>query len=172
MPLFNTRNLINAAIFIALTIILTHIFAIQTTFTRIDFGFLAIAVFSMRFGPLAGGLVAAIADIIGCIIFSPGMYFPGFTVSAFLTGTLYGIFYYNKPVTFLRALLANLAIILLVGLVLNTIWLSILYNKAATIIVYGRLIKCAIMLPLQTALVYLLQKRLSPFTLNPKSLHQ
>ncbi|MBP2649858.1 MAG: hypothetical protein H6Q74_683 [Firmicutes bacterium] len=170
MQIISTKSLVFAALFIALSIIFTHVFAIQTTFIRIDFGFLAIAICSMMFGPLIGGTVAAIADIIGCMIFTPNLYFPGFSLSAFAIGIIYGLFFHNRSISLVRSFLANIVILLFVSLAMNTIWLSILYNKAVTVIVYSRLLKCAIMLPGQSLLVYLLQKRLSSYAFKqPKA---
>ncbi|MBP2655430.1 MAG: hypothetical protein H6Q73_2999 [Firmicutes bacterium] len=157
---FRTKTVVLAAVFIALTIILTHIFAIQTTFIRIDFGFLAIATFSMLFGPFLGAIVASIADVVGCTIFSSGVYFPGFTLSSFISGIIYGFFFYSKPISFTRVVLASMATLIFVDMFMNTLWLAILYHKAVSIFIAGRLIKCSVMLPIHVILIYSLQKRL------------
>lgn len=157
---FNSKILIVSAIFIALCIIFTNILAIQTPFIRISFGFLPLAVFSMLFGPLKGGMVGAISDIIGCLFFSPGLYFPGFTISSFLSGVIYGYFLYNEEITLARITMASIVIILFIDLTLNTLWLSILYHKAAQLFLLGRLIKCLIMLPIQISIIYAVYKPL------------
>jgi ECF transporter S component (folate family) len=165
-----TKTVVFAAIFIALTIILTHIFAIQTTFIRIDFGFLAIATFSMLFGPLWGAIAAAVADVVGCAIFSSGVFFPGFTLSAFTSGIIYGFFFYNKSISLTRVILASITILLCVDIAMNTLWLAILYHKAVSIFIAGRLIKCTVMFPIQVILIYSLHKRLFRHTFIFRSL--
>lgn len=156
----NTNILVVSGVFISLTIIFTHIIAIQTPFIRISFSFLPIAVFSMLFGQLRGGTVTAIADILGCLIFSPGLYFPGFTLSSFVTGLIFGYFLHNKKTTLLNISLASIAVFFLVDLALNTLWLSILYHKAAETFLLGRLVKCSILLPLQVIMIYAICKPL------------
>lgn len=158
-----TYFIVFSAIFIALNIIFTHIFSIQATFIRIGFGFLPTALFSMLFGPLAGGLVAAIADILGCLLFSPGLYFPGFTLSAFWAGAIYGYFLHDTRITMQKVAVANILIILFVDLVLNTFWLSILFGQAGTVFIGMRLIKCAVLLPLQIAIVYSVASSLAKY---------
>ncbi|MBP2644555.1 MAG: hypothetical protein H6Q67_2442 [Firmicutes bacterium] len=88
-PFLTTNTLIISAIFVSMIIIFTNVFAIQTPFIRISLSFLPIAMFSILFGPILSGIVAAIADVLGCLVFSPGLFFPGFTVSSFASGMIY-----------------------------------------------------------------------------------
>jgi len=164
-PVINTNTLIVSAIFIALTIIFTHVIAIQTPFIRVSLSFLPIALFAMLYGPLLGGVIAAIADMLGCLLFSPGLYFPGFTLSAFITGMIYAYFLHNKKTTLLNVSLASIVILLLVDLALNTLWLSILYHKAAEAFLVGRLVKCLVLLPIQVAAIYAICKPLLRYRL-------
>jgi len=157
-PFFTTNTLVISAIFVALTIISTNVLAIQTPFIRISFSFLSIALFSLLYGPLRGGIVAAVADILGCLFFAPGLFFPGFTLSSFTTGMIYGYFLHNKKITLLRISLASVVVLLCVDLCLNTLWLSILYHKAAELFLLGRLIKCSVFLPIQIATIYVIGK--------------
>lgn len=159
-PYLTTTTLVISAIFISLNVIFTHVFAIQTPFIRISLSFLPITMFSMLFGPLPGGIVAALADVLGCLFFSPGLFFPGFTLSSFAAGMIYGYFLHNKKVTMRRIALASLVVFLVIDLGLNTLWLSILYNKAAQAFLLGRFIKGASLLPLQIAAIYTICKPL------------
>lgn len=156
----STNILVIAAVFIALTILLTHVFALQTPFIRISLGFLPIAIFAALFGPLKGGLVAAAADIIGCLIFSPSLYFPGFTFSAFISGVIYGLLLHQKPPSTKRILFASITILVLVDISLNTLWLTLLYHKAAQTFLTARLIKNLLMLPFHVFAIYVVSTRL------------
>ena len=93
----NTQRLIVIAFFIALEIILTRFCSINTDILRIGFGFLPVAMVAMLYGPLWAGAAYAIGDILGMIIFPTAGYFPGFTLTAFLTGCTYVIFLYGGP---------------------------------------------------------------------------
>lgn len=152
----NVRTIVFMGLFIALNIVFTRILSIQTPIVRIGFSFLPIAISAIMFGPMIGGVTAAIADIIGVMLFPPqGGFFPGFTLSAFLGGVIYGLFLYKRPVTIIRTGISVLMIKLFVDLGLNTVWLSILWNKGVLAILPSRIISNAAMLPIQIVVIFL-----------------
>ena len=158
-----TQFIVFAGVFIGLTVIFTHVFAIQTVFMRVSFGFLPIALFAMRFGRWQGAVMAAIADVLGGIIFFPGLLFPGFTVSAFCTGWMFGHFLYGKPISIGRIFSVVALITLFIDLGLNTIWLALLYDKAAGAFFISRLIKAAMFLPIEVFFIHLMCKQVCHF---------
>lgn len=146
----STRSMVFMGLLIAMEIILTHLFSIQTPIIRIGFGFLPAVLASIMFGPIWGGIMGAVSDILGMAIFpTGGTYFPGFTLSAFLAGVIYGFVLYKKPNSILRIAIATLTVTLLIDLGLNTIWLSMITGRAAVAIIAPRLLKSAAMLPVQ-----------------------
>ena len=150
-----THSMVFVAILIAIHVILTRFFAIQTPIVRIGFGFIPIALSAILFGPLIGGLTAGLADIVGMIVFpTGGAYFPGFTLSALLGGMIYGFFLYNKPISKLNIFLAVLTISLVANLGLNTLWISMLTGNAYKALIFPRVIKEIILLPIQTIVIY------------------
>lgn len=151
-------TLVLAAMFIALNVVLTRYLSIQTQFLRIGFGFLPVAIFSMLCGPIPGAIAAVIGDVLGFLLFPGGIFSPGLTASAFILGLLYGLFLYKKEITLLRLMIACFVSIFIVDLCLNTIWLSILYGESIRLMIVGRIIKSAAMLPVQVTLLYLFQK--------------
>ncbi len=150
----NARVLVYVSLLISLEIILTRFMAFQTDVIRIGLGFLPVALICIMFGPAVGGVAAAAADVLGMFIAPRGAYFPGFTLSALVTGVLYGLFLYGKPKTVPRIALAVTAVILCVDLGLNVLWISMITGKAVTVFISQRLIKSAIMLPLRTGMIY------------------
>lgn len=150
-----TQKIAYAAILISLNIVLTRFLSIQTQFLRISFSFLPMAILSILVNPLLCGLSSAISDILGFLIFPTGPYFPGFTLSAFLYGLIYGLFFYKKKITLLKIIISNIIVVVLVDLCLNTIWLVILYNMNLEVILVARVIKSAITLPVQIVIIYL-----------------
>ena len=103
---FTTEMLVFTGFMIALAVVLSKLVSINISFLRIGFGFLPIAVLAILYGPYVAAIGYGIADLLGAWLFPTGTFFPGFTVSAVLTGLIFGWVLYKKEVTFKRALLA------------------------------------------------------------------
>ncbi len=151
---FRPSTFVLAAMFIALNVILTRYLSIQTQFLRISFGFLPVAVYAMLFGPLPGAIAAVLGDVLGYILFPTDAYIPGLTVSAFIYGFIYGILLYNKPISLGRIIVTCLSAVFIVDFCLNTIWLADFYDQNIFLILVPRLIKSAVMLPVQIILLF------------------
>lgn len=150
----NITRLVVISFMIALEVILTRIFAIfMPTSIRISLGFLPVAMTSILYGPLWAGASYALGDIIGMLIFPMGPYFPGFTLTAFLTGAVFGLVLYGKPVTFKRTLIASLIVVVFCNLILDTFWLYLLYDQAVIAMLPLRLVKAGLTLIMQTTLI-------------------
>lgn len=123
-------------------------------YIRIGFSGLPNQVVAYLFGPAVGGIFGAALDIIKYLIKPEGAFFPGFTVSAALGGIFYGAFLYREKVTVLRVFAAQLTVKVFVNLLLNTLWLNMLYGKGFLAILPGRIASNAVMLPIDTAIMY------------------
>jgi ECF transporter S component (folate family) len=145
---------------IALEIILTRFLSINLPIVRIGFGFLPVAMSGMLFGPVWAGLGYVVGDILGMLIFPSGAYFPGFTLSAFLTGTLYGIFFYNKEITLKRSFVASITVLTLITVCLNTVWLSIMMGKGVYALLPPRIVEACFMVIVQTVTIPLVGNRI------------
>ncbi len=160
------RTLVFMALFISMDVVLTRMLGITTwiatSMVRISFGFIPIAFSGIMFGPVLAGVTAALSDTIGIMLFpsSTGPYFPGFTVSAFLCGVIYGLLLHKKQITFFRVLFTVLLIRLFVDVGLNTVWLTIMLKTSWKALIGIRLIVSAIMLPVQTVMIFTLWKAL------------
>ncbi|HNR03951.1 MAG TPA: folate family ECF transporter S component [Bacillota bacterium] len=143
---------------VSMEIIFTRFLSIQTPIIRIGFGFIPIAFTAILFGPLIGGTAAAIADITGMMIFPKFPFFPGFTLSAFLTGAIYGLFLYRKPITIVNIGKSVLLITILVDLGLTSLWVYMTTGNAASVFLMPRILKSAIMLPIQIVTINVLWK--------------
>jgi len=150
---FPTKALVALSLLLALEVVLTRLLSIQTPFLRIGFAFLPLAVAGYLYGIVPAAVMAALADLLGMLLFPSGTFFPGFTLSALLTGGLYGLFLHRRRVTWLRVLLVSVLIAGLVDATLNTIWLSILLDKAALVLLPPRLLKAGFMLLVQVPLI-------------------
>lgn len=157
------QSIVYGGIFMALTILFTYVFAIQTTFIRIDFAFIPIGLYAIRFGATKTIIMSALADIIGSNLFMPGLYFPGFTISAILSAFIYGKFLYRQEINLKRIFIMNSMIFLLVDCLLNNIWLTMMYKDAAYSFYLMRLVKSLIILPIKTLILYNIYKSLRLF---------
>ncbi len=156
----NTKVITEIGLLISLQVILTRFMSIHTPIVRIGFGFLPLALTSILYGPWMGGIAAAIADLIGFALFPTGTYFPGFTLTAFLTGFTHGILFHNKPKSHKRLLLSVLIVCIVLNLVLDTLWLSILIDKGYMALLPPRIIKTFIMIPVQFIIIGLVWDKL------------
>lgn len=159
MPKFNTKTLTTMALLTALEIVLSRFLSISAWNTKIGFAFVPVVLAAMLLGPLYAGLVAALADFVGAILFPVGAYFPGFTLTAFLMGACYGLFLWKKQ-SFPRVLGAVAVHQLVLSLLLNTLWISVLYGSPFYPLLLSRLPQCAILSAVQLALIPLLIKLL------------
>ena len=160
----NIRLIVIMSLFITMEVILTRFLSIQTPIVRIGFTFLPIAISAMMFGPMVSGVAAAMADVLGMMLFPiGGAYFPGFTLTAFLSGAIYGILLYKKSKSFLRISIAVVIISVFVNLGLDTVWLYILTNRAFLAILPARIMKCLITIPIQIILIQVVWNSLSKF---------
>ena len=148
-----TQKVVILGLMLALEIVFSRFLSISTELLKISFGFVPIVLVAILYGPMWAGVIGGFADLIGALLFPIGPYFPGFTASALITGIIFGLFLYRQPLSWWRALLAALAVAVIVSLGLDVLWLVLLYNKGVWVVMSARLIKCAVMVPLQTVVI-------------------
>ena len=154
---FPAASLAGAAMLAALSLVLNQFTIAVSQFLEIGFSFLAAGTCAFLYGPWLAGLMGIVTDVAGYFLRPNGGFFPGFTLNEFLLGFLYGCWLYKKPVSLWRTFCACLSAVLVINLVLTPLWLNIMYGNA--FVISGmRLIKNAVKLPLDTALLYFLLK--------------
>ena len=79
-------------------------------------------------------------------------------LNAMLAAFIYGCFYYKHKLTFRRVLIAKLVVILIVNILLNTLWLDMLYGKGFLALLPMRVLKNLIMWPVNSMLFYTIGK--------------
>lgn len=142
---------------IALMVVLSQILGFETQFLKITFTFVPELIMALLFGPFWTATGAAVADVIGMMLFPKGPFFVGFTINAFLGGLIYGYFFYKKEITVRNAFTVVLINTIVISLILTPIWLSILYNVPldSWALWSARLVKVPFQLVIQTAMIYL-----------------
>lgn len=157
----DTKMMVTAGILIALNIILSRFLSINAWNLKIGFTFVSLFVAAFFYGPIFAAIVAGVADVIGAILFPSGAFFPGFTLTAILMGLLYGVLLHRKQ-TKLRIGLVVVIGQLVLSLLLNTYWLSILYGSPFAGLILTRIVQCFIMTPVEFITMSVLSKMLAP----------
>ena len=122
-----THRIVLMAMLAAIQIVLSRWLSINLWNLKIGFAFVPIAMAGMLLGPVGAGLTGAVADIISATLFPSGAFFPGFTLTAFITAFGYGFFLQKKQS--MTNILAAVLFSEIVGTIcLNTLWISILYG--------------------------------------------
>lgn len=160
MKKMNARMIAYLGVLVAAEIVLSRFLSINAWNIKIGFNFVPIVIAAMLFGPLPAAAVAAMGDFLGAVLFPIGPYFPGFTLTAFCTGLVFGLFLHEKRIP--GRVLAAVAINQLVfSLLLNSLWISILYGSPFLPLLSTRIIQCAVLAPVQFVMIMAINRVLS-----------
>ena len=150
-----TKEIVTIGILAALYLVLSRMLSFNAWNTRIGFSFVPLVLAGVLLGPVKAGVTGGIADVLAALLMPTGPYFPGFTLTAVLTGVIYGLFLYEKQ-TLPRIIGAVLTSQVVCSLLLNTLWISILYKSPFPAVLATRLTQFAIMSVVQIAVMSLL----------------
>ena len=153
----NTSSLVMMGLLIALEIVLSRFVSISAWNIKIGFAFVPLVIAAIKLGPIKSGIVGALSDFLGAILFPIGPYFPGFTLTSFLSGVTFGV-YLHKNQTFSRILVAVAIKQFLLSLFLNTLWISILYGAPYKALFITRIMQCIIIAPVEVITINLVFK--------------
>lgn len=182
MQKISTKTMVSLSVLVALQVILTRFCSINAWNVRIGFGFTTLVIAAVLHGPAAAALVGGLGDLIGSLAFPSGTYFPGFTLTQVLMGLSFGLALYRRPaageetaaahftdsVGSLRSLLGagplsarmTLAVLfnqLVLSLLLNTFWISVLYGSDFRGLLSSRAMQAAVTAPIQLLTVCALE---------------
>jgi len=121
---------------------------------RISFTFLPNEFIYYLFGPSVGAIFGGVLDILNFIVSPNGAYFFGFTLSGILTGILFGLILYRRPVSLFRIFIATLIRVLIIDLIFNTYWLTVMYGDSFIALLPARAIKNFIVLPIESIMLF------------------
>lgn len=151
---YHLRALTVTAVMVALAIVLERVLAINTQVVKIGFYFIPIAFVGILYGPFYATVAAALSDLIGAHVVQTGAFFPGFTLTAAVSGLFFGLFLwraFRRKHPFLWVLPPVLLNNLVVGLVVNTLLISLYFSpKGFWTLFWARLsTQYAILIPVQ-----------------------
>ena len=160
--------LVLTSILTAITVVLSRFLSINIWNMSIGFSFVSVMLCGMLLGVFWGGICGGLADLVGALLFPFGPYFPGFTATAFLSGAVFGLIGYFAGKEQKRTTFILLAVSLLVlketvcSLLLNSLWISLIYGSPFTAVLISRIPLSAITLVLEVALAIVLKEFLIP----------
>ncbi len=186
------KTIVVVAMFIAIGVILGFMFTVQITdFLKIGFSFIANEMTALLFGPVVGGIMGGITDILKffsfianemtALLFGPvvggimggitdilkfivkptGAYFFGFTLNAILGGVIYGAILYHQPISLKRILVSKIIVAIFVNLLLGTYWLTMLYGKGFIALLPARALKQVCSVPIESIIFFVFAETLS-----------
>lgn len=128
----SVRRIAECALLIALEVVLNRFASFQVLGLKFGLSFIPMALCAMLFGPWWAAVCYALGDIIGAVLFPVGgAYFPGFTLTCALMGICYGLFLHGRDRLrfFPDVLVPSLVNTCVLGLLLNTLWMTLLYSS-------------------------------------------
>lgn len=149
----NTKKIAISAMLIAFDVIFTRVFALNTPLAKLGLGFAAVAVCAMLYGPWWAAGTSALGDLIGSLLFPTGAYFPGFSVTAAMTGVIFGLALYGRRARFADCFFAALANQAIVTLLLNTAMISLVFGPPFMPLLVTRLAQFGVMTAVQTLVI-------------------
>ncbi|MBQ8802045.1 MAG: folate family ECF transporter S component [Tyzzerella sp.] len=156
----NLNTLVMTALLIAVGIVLGY-FSIQITdTTKIGVSFVATQLTATLFGPVVGGIMGGVADILKFIIKPTGAFFWGWTFNAILGPVIYGIMLYKKRLTLARILISKIVVAIVVNMFFGCLWSSMLYGKAFWVLMGTKAIQQVIQVPIQSIIFWMVVKAL------------
>ncbi len=155
---FSTKMLAVMSILVALEVIIARFGTIRPTESiKISLDFIPIVAAAILYGPVPAVIISILADVLGAFLFPVGPYFPGFTLTAAMTGLLYGLLL-HKSQRMPRVVIAVLLQQVVLSLGLNTLWLHILYGLPYLPTLTARLVQAAIVTTVQLVMIPLIAK--------------
>lgn len=161
-----TQMLTRMALLIALNIILSRFLSVRVPLggaegLRIGFGSLPVIFAGVFMGPVAGGIVGAVGDLIGYFINPIGAYMPHFTLTAALRGIIPGLIILlmtrgRKEMGIFPLFLAVSIALITVEIFMIPYFIETLFGVFRAVLVPPRIIQVIITIPLYSILLFTL----------------
>ncbi|MFC6182400.1 folate family ECF transporter S component [Lactiplantibacillus daowaiensis] len=151
------KSLTLLGVLTAMQIVLGSLLSIQFLTTKIAFAFIIVAITARLFPPLITAGSTALAYFLGMLLFPKFTFFPGFILTAFLTGLVFGYAFYRQT-SLTRILIANFIVTFILNLFLNSLWLHLMYLTPWSVLLTTRFIQEVVTIIIYTAILVILFK--------------
>lgn len=162
----DSKMLTRIALLIALNIILERVLSLRIPLggvegMRIGIGTLPVILAGVFMGPLAGGLVGGIGDLVGYFVNPIGPYMPHFTMTAALRGIIPGLIILlavrgRQEVGIFPLFLAACATFIIVDIFMVPYFIETLFGVMRVVTVPPRIVEAIVTIPAYTALLVVL----------------
>ena len=156
------RSLCIAALMVALHVVLSFVKIRVGENLNIQVTYLAVALSVVICGPLVGISCGIVTDLVEFLMDPSWGFFPGYTLSCVMGFLIFGLFFYRREITVLRIFLARLCVNLFINVGLGCLWSSMMMGKGYLYYAATSIVKNAIMLPIETVILFLLLRTLLP----------
>jgi hypothetical protein len=104
-----------------------------------------------------------VTDTLGFLVSNFGdPYFPGYMITAMLSGLIYGLFLFRQRLTILRLVILRLVINYGINVLLGSVWKAMLFGKGYYYYFTTGLVKNTLMLPVEIILTVAVFRLLLP----------
>ena len=156
MKKIETRKLVMIALLIGLNIVFSRIISISAWNFKISLTFTTLLLAGYLYGPFYAAVVGGIGDLVGSLLFPIGAYNPLFTLTAVISGLVFGYFHYNNC-ELKNTVLAVLINQLIVSLLLNTWFIALIYKTSFLALLSTRAAQSLVMLVIEFMIIKLLE---------------
>ena len=165
------RMLAVAAMIVALRVAVKFLEIPLAAGLKLSFDCYVNAVGSLIYGPVAALCVGAVSDTVGYLVTPPtGPYFFPFIFVEMMSGFIFALFFWRKPLTTPRSLAAKFSVNFVCNIIMTSVFVKwqcyLLYGieeaAAYNLINLVRIAKSLVLFPLEAALILLLLEALTP----------
>lgn len=164
------KDLCTLAILVAITVLLAVYGTVRVgTGIKVSFKFISVFITAALFGPLWGGVVAALADVIAFVI-NPvgGVFLPQITMVEFLYGFTYGLFFYNMGTwqgfkTMFKLICCVILQIIVLNLGMTTYFLVPIMKMSFNNLLIMRSVSAVVSMALQLVILSFISKYIQSF---------
>lgn len=146
------RRLVIVSLLIGLNIVFSRLVSISNLSFKISLTFITLIIAAYLYGPFYSCIVGGVGDLVGSLLFPIGAYNPLFTLTAILSGLVYGIFL-HKELKVKKIIISVLIDKLVVSLLINTLIISILSNASFEALFLTRLYTNIIMIIIEIVVI-------------------
>lgn len=149
----NLRTLVLGGLFLALSVVLSRFAWNVSPSIKVTFSYLAVACTGMLFGPVMGGIIGALSDVLAAMLFPTGAYVPLFTLTALVNGVIYGLALYKCDFKIWHIALARALVVIIGSLLLNTLFITFIGGDAFWVLLPARAIKSVAQYPVDLVIM-------------------
>ena len=158
----STLNLAVIAMLTALLVVLALYCTIKTQALKITLDFIPVMIAAKLYGAKGAGLVAGMGDIIGYICHPTGAWFPPITLTAVVTGVVFGLMLKDNSLKTTKDKLKALFSVVIaqfgISAFITPLWLNMLYGTSYGTFFITRIPQIAIMTAVQLIFIPVMVK--------------